>query len=174
MRLELLATKHRSLAVTACEWRAFGLADPEQLADAVFDRLLLNPDPSFADFYEAVDYVVQQAYCRHAAQGSILERLTSNLTMNGRKSSSDDVLLTLSQLRTKHRTVLQLRYWDELTEPEAVEALNLTTVALAERQAKAERRFLAKLVKRRPEFGRGEVGAIVASAKPGKHTRRRG
>ncbi len=172
MRLELLATKHRSLAVTACEWRAFGLDDPERLADAVFDRLLKNPDPSFADFYDAVDLVVHQAYERQTARTSILERFTSNLSI-GNKDAENDVLLALSQLRNKHRVLLQLRYWDGLTEAEAAEALRLTPDAFAERQSKAEARFTNRLAKRRPELATAPLGPTVASAKPGVHYRRR-
>ncbi len=174
MRLELLATRHRSLAVTACEWRAFELADPEQMADAVFDRLLSNPDPTLADFYVAVDEVVRLTFARHAAQANILERLTSNLAVHGHRTSTDEFLQALSQLRTRHRLLLQLRHWDGLSETEAAEALELELAEFIERQAKAEARFLARATKRHPELLHEDVGQLVASAKPGRHTRQRG
>jgi hypothetical protein len=172
MRLEVLATKHRSLAVTACEWRAFGLADPERLADAVFDRLLTNPDPTLADFYTAVDQVVQQAYARYAAEDTILDRLTGNFSMPGRRAPTDEMLQALSQLRTRHRLLLQLRYWDGLSEAEAAEALRLDEVSFANRQAKAEAKFLGRVSRRRPELAYGNVAELVAGAKPGRHVRR--
>jgi DNA-directed RNA polymerase specialized sigma24 family protein len=174
MRLELLATRHRSLAVTACEWRAFELADPEQMADAVFDRLLPNPDPNLADFYAAVDEVVRLTFARHAAQASVLERLSSNLAITGHRAGTDEFLQALSQLRTRHRLLLQLRHWDGLSEAEAAEALELDLTEFAERQAKAEARFIARVTKRHPELLNEDVGELVASAKPGKHTRQRG
>lgn len=174
MRLELLATRHRSLAVTACEWRAFELADPEQMADAVFDRLLPNPDPSLADFYAAVNEVVQLTFARHAAQTNVLERLASNLAMSGRPTSTDEFLQALSQLRNRHRLVLQLRHWDGLSEAEAAEALELELAEFAQRQAKAEARFITRVAKRHPELLHEDVGELVASAKPGRHTRQRG
>jgi hypothetical protein len=172
MRLEVLATKHRSLAVTACEWRAFGLADPERLADAVFDQLLTNPDPNLADFYTAVDQVVQQAYARHAAEDTILERLTGNFSMPGRNAPTNEMLQALSQLRTRHRLLLQLRHWDGLSEAEAAEALRIDPESFADRQAKAEAKFLGKVTRRRPELATGNVAELVASAKPGRHMRR--
>jgi DNA-directed RNA polymerase specialized sigma24 family protein len=174
MRLELLATRHRSLAVTACEWRAFELADPEQMADAVFDRLLANPDPNLADFYAAVDEVVRLTFARHAAQTSVLARLGSNLALTGHRTSSDEFLQALSQLRTRNRLLLQLRHWDGLSEAEAAEALELGLAEFAERQAKAEARFIARVTKRHPELMHEDVGELVASAKPGRHTRQRG
>lgn len=171
MRLELLAAKHRSLAVTACEWRAFGLADPDQMADSVFDRLLGNPDPNLADFYAAVDEVVELTYARYAAQVNIVERLTSSLPTPGRQGQTDGLLQALSQLRTKNRVVLQLRYWDGLTEAEAAEALQLSPEAFTQRQAKATTRFLAKVAKRNPELVDSDVGTMIAKAKPGKYVR---
>jgi DNA-directed RNA polymerase specialized sigma24 family protein len=171
MRLELLATRHRSLAVTACEWRAYELADPEQMADAVFDRLLGLPDPSLADFYAAVDEVVRLTYARHAARANMIERLSVNLAMSGRHTSSDEFLDALSQLRTRHRVLLQLLHWDGLSPAEAAEALSLTPEHIDKRQARAEARFMGKVTKRRPELAGAEVAPLVASAKPGKHTR---
>jgi hypothetical protein len=174
MRLELLASRHRSLAVTACEWRALELADPEQMADAVFGRLLALPDPDLADFYAAVNEVVRLAYARYAAQVTGLERLTAGLGMPGRRSGTDQALDALSQLRSRHRLVLQLRHWDGLTEAEAIEALGITPEKFAARQARAEARFMGKVTKRQPGLTNSEVGPLVASAKPGKHTRQLG
>lgn len=165
-----MATRHRSLAVTACEWRAFGLADPEQLADAVFDQLLSNPDPNLVDFYHAVDVVVQQAYRRHAAGVSVIDRINSSMRVR-RTAVDDDIITLLSYLRHKHRTLLQLRYWDGLTEAEAAEALQLSPEAFAERQAKAEDRFGKRLTKRDPALAQQPVGPIIAEAKPGTHHR---
>ncbi len=165
-----MATRHRSLAVTACEWRAYGLADPEQLADAVFDQLLSNPDPNLVDFYHAVDVVVQQAYLRHAAGVSVIDRINSSMRV--RKTGVDDEIITiLSYLRHKHRTLLQLRHWDGLSEVEAAEALQLSAEAFAKLQTKAEEQFRKRLTKRDPALAEQPVGPIIADAKPGTHHR---
>lgn len=165
-----MATKHRSLAVTACEWRAYELADPEQLADAVFDQLLSNPDPNLTDFYQALDVVIQQAYLRHAAESSILDRMNSSLHFR-RTGIDNEIITALSQLRRKHRELLQLRYWDGLSEVEAVEALQLSPQAFPERQAKAEARFRRRLAKHGSVSIDEPVGVIIAGAKPGTHHR---
>jgi hypothetical protein len=171
VRLEVLATRHRSLAVTACEWRAFGMADPERMADEVFQYLVGCDDPSFADFYAAVDEVVALTYARQAAKESTLDRLTRGMKVS-RPGPTDAMLLVLSNLRHKHRLLLQLRYWDGLTEAETAEALQLTPERFAERQAKAEERFMAKATRRYPELAGRAVGPLVSSAKPGTHRRR--
>jgi hypothetical protein len=172
MRLELLAARHRSLAVTACEWRAFGLADPERMADEAFDQLLNQPDPTLADLYDAIDRVVQLTYDRYASQSSILERLTSTLSFSRTSRHDPNELLTmLSLLRGKHREVLQLRYWDGLSDGEAAEVLRIEPERLVERRGKAEARFLARVHKDYPEVIPVDVPELVASIKPGTHTR---
>lgn len=165
-----MATKHRSLAVTACEWRAYGLADPEQLADAVFDQLLSNPDPNLTDFYQALDVVIQQAYLRHAAEASVIDRINSSLRIR-QTGIDNEIITTLSQLRHKYRELLQLRYWDGLTEAEAAEALQLSPRALTDLQAKAEARFGKRLAKHGSVSIDEPVGVIIAGAKPGTHHR---
>lgn len=170
MKLEVLATRHRSLAVTACEWRAFGLADPERMADEVFGLLCDNDDPDLADFYDAVDSVVELTWARRAAKESALERLTANLKV-ARPGPTDAMLLVLSNLRQRHRQVLQLRFWDGLSEAEAAEALRLSPEDFAERQARAQERFMAKATRRYPELEGRAVGPLVSAAKPGVHRR---
>jgi hypothetical protein len=172
MRLELLAARHRSLAVTACEWRAFGLADPDRMADEAFDRLLTESDPTLADLYDAIDRVVQLTYERHAAGISIIERLGKTLSFErtGRRDPNE-LLTMLSQLRGKHREVLQLRYWDGLSDAEAAEVLRIDPGKLAERRVKAEAKLLAKVNKNYPEVIALDVPELVASIKPGHHTR---
>jgi hypothetical protein len=175
MRLELLAARHRSLAVTACEWRAFGLADPDRMADEAFDQLLSESDPTLADLYDAINRVVQLTYDRYAAQHSILDRLTTNLSFS-RTSRRDpgELLSMLSQLRGKHREALQLRYWDGLTDAEAAEVLRIEPAKLVERRTKAEARFLAKVNRDYPEVMALDLPELVASIKPGTHTRGEG
>ncbi len=170
MRLEVLATRHRGLAVTACEWRAYGLADPQRMADEVFERLVNYSDPNFTDFYAAVEEVVQHTYLRQAANESILERLTSNLSIS-KQGNSDDALLALSRLRHKHRLLLQLLHWDGLTVAEAAEALQMSADAFADRQATAEAKFRSRLARTRPDLATQEISRLMAGAKPGKHTR---
>jgi hypothetical protein len=172
MRLELLAARHRSLAVTACEWRAIGLADPDRMADEAFDQLLSESDPTLADLYDAIDRVVQLTYERHAAQLSIIERLSSNMTFERTSRRDPNVLLDiLSQLRNKHREVLQLRYWDGLSDAEASEVLRIDPAKLLERRAKAEGKFLSRVRKNHPEVIAPDVPELVASIKPGQHRR---
>ena len=172
MRLELLAARHRSLAVTACEWRAFGLADPDRMADEAFDQLLADSDPTLADLYDAIGRVVQLTYERHAAQLSVLERLGSTMSLS-RTSRRDpnELLSILSQLRNRHREVLQLRYWDGLSDAETAEVLRSEDAKVVEWRTRAEARFLAKVNKNYPEVIALDVPELVASIKPGHHTR---
>jgi DNA-directed RNA polymerase specialized sigma24 family protein len=147
------------------------MADPERMADEVFERLVNCEDPNFTDFYAAVDAVVTLTYARHAAKESTLDRLTRGMKVS-RPGPTDAMLLVLSNLRHKHRQLLQLRYWDALTPAEAAEALQLTAESFAEREAKAEERFMAKATRRYPELAGRAVGPLVSAAKPGTHRRR--
>lgn len=175
MRLELLAARHRSLAVTACEWRAFGLADPERMADEAFDRLLTEPDPTLADLFDAIERVVHLTYERHAAQFSVVERLGKTLSFERTtRRDPNELLSILSQSRNKHRVVLQHRYWDGLSDAETAEVLRIEEDKLRERRAKAEARFLARVQKDYPEVIALDVPELVASIKPGIHTRKPG
>ena len=100
---------------------------------------------------------------------SMLPRL---MTASKEKLGVDDEIINiLSQLRTKHRDLLQMRYWDSLSEAEAAEALRLSEEDFAARQTKAESRFRKRLSKRAPVLAQEPLGPIIAGAKPGKFHR---
>ena len=62
VNVEALAADYHDLVVTACEWRAMGLADPHQMAADVFAMLDERKDHTLRDLYQAIDKVVQAAY----------------------------------------------------------------------------------------------------------------
>lgn len=167
-----MAAHYRSLVVTACEWRAMGLADPEDMADEVF--MLLDPrrDHNLRDLYSAIDKVVFASYQRYSDSMSVLDRLRGNAAIIGpRRARSDDFLHALSNLRRADRELLQLRFWDDLDEEEAGEALGLSVEQIRERMVRAGTRYLAKLSRTHPDLTVGDIVDTLNSIKPGVHRR---
>ncbi len=173
MNVDALAARYRSLVVTACEWRAMGLAEPEAMADEVFGRLDPRKDHSLRDLYASIGKVVFASYQRYAGASSVLDRLRGGalIAPRPRRSPSDDFLAALSNLREHDRELIQLRFWDELSDEEAAEALGLTRDAVRERLAKAGTRYLSKLGRSHPDLAISDIEDTIRSIKPGIHRR---
>lgn len=167
-----MEASYRNLVVTACEWRAMGLADPDDMADEVFSRLDPRRDHTLRDLYAAIDKVVFASYQRYSDSISVLDRLRGGAVLVGpRRSRSDDFLQALSNLRRADRELLQLRFWDDLDEDEAAEALGLTVEQIRERMVRAGTRYLAKLSRSHPDLTVGDIVDTLNSIKPGTHRR---
>lgn len=167
-----MVARYRDLVVTACEWRAMGLADPHAMAEEVFSRLDPRKDHDLRDLYASIDKVVFASYQRYSDGMSVLDRLRGG-AMVGRtkRTPADDFLAALSNLRQADRQLIQLRFWDELTEDEAAEALGLTREAARERLARAGTRYLSKLGRSHPDLAISDVEDTIRSIKPGIYRR---
>lgn len=174
VNLAELRTSYADLVVAACEWRAVGVADPREMADDVFARLDPARDHTIRDLYPAINDVVATAYRRFASGVSVLDRLRSGSSFSGRRGErtpSDVYLDALSTLRHGDRQILQLRYWDALTDAETAEVLGLSADAEHDRLATAAARFHAKVTKAHPNLAGAHAGSLVAGIKPGEYHR---
>ncbi|MGC3995147.1 MAG: hypothetical protein QM779_13705 [Propionicimonas sp.] len=174
MNVAGMVAAYRGLVVAACEWRAVGVADPRAMADEVFRQLDQDADHDLHDLYASIDRVVLASYQRYSDQFSVLERLRDGATIGGprrTRTPADDFLSALSRLRHADRELVQLRFWDELTDAEAAEALRTTPEVIRERLARAGTRYLAKLARTHPDLAITDVADTVRSIKPGVHRR---
>nr|WP_300142236.1 hypothetical protein [Propionicimonas sp.] len=174
MDVDALRVRYRQLAVTACEWRAMGLADPEDMAEEVFARLDPRKDHGLRDLYSAIDAVVIASYQRYSDSISIMDRLRGGGALIGgprKRNPSDDFLEALSRLRQADRDLIQLRFWDELDEAEAAEVTRVTPEVARERLARAGTRYLAKLSRTHPDLAISDIEDTIRSIKPGVNRR---
>ena len=172
MNVEALAARYRTLVVTACEWRAMGLAEPDAMADEVFARLDPRKDHTLKDLYKAIEAVVFASYQRFSDGMSVLDRLRVGATMSRpRRNPADDFLVALSNLRQRDRELIQLRFWDDLDDDEAAEVVGSTREAVRERLAHAGTRYLSKLSRTHPDLAISDIEDTIRSTKPGVHRR---
>lgn len=169
----MIAAYH-GLVVAACEWRAMGLAEPEAMAAEVFGQLSPDGDHDLHDLYAAIDRVVVLTYRRFSDRSSVLERLREGAAIVGPRKArtpGDDFLTALSKLRHADRELIQLRFWDDLDDPEAAEVLRVSTEVVRARLARAGTRYLAKLAHTYPDLVITDVADTIRSIKPGVHHR---
>lgn len=173
MDMDAVAARYRGLVVVACEWRAMGLADPEAMADEVFTQLGRGSCRDLRDVYREIDRVVMASFRRHAEQANPLDRLRDweTLLIPPKRAPLSDALKALSSLHGRDRELLQLRFWDGLTDDEAAEVLGITSDVVRKREASAGDRFLAKLARRHPGAAPRDVAGVLTSIKPGVRRR---
>ena len=168
---------YQALIITACEWRAMQ-ANPAVLAEQVFARLRDRPEPPDLRLaYRMIQRVVANAYVEDARRRPLSEMLTGpRRTPPTHLSPKDQRAVELrgliARLRHRDREILQLAYWDELSQSEIESVLRLDGAAVAARLERAKARFAA-LVRRRADHPSDEtdVASVLANAKPGVHTR---
>ena len=163
-----LRGRYRSLVVAACEWRAYGLEDPEVMADWAFACLDPAKDSGLAAVFRAIDKAVAQAYRGAASKRSSMDALRE-VTVFRRDTVLPVALAALSSLREGDRRVLQHVYWDDLEPLEISEVLGVDLVVVFRRLTHATERLGAKLAK----HGISEEDLVVSlrEAKPGTHRR---
>lgn len=174
MNVEELRDRYQGLVVTACEWRAMGLAEPKEMAAEVFSKLAPEDDLDLRSLYKAIDEVVFLAYQRHTGQFSVLDRLRASggpIRPKGPPSDEEVYRTALSNLRTADKDLLQLHFWDELDDTETALVLRFDESELPERMARAGTRFLAKVNRKRPGVAISDVAGILRDLKPGLHHR---
>ena len=163
------------LVVTACEWRAMQ-ADPELLAARVFTVLGEKPGPPDQhQTYRVLEQVVFDSYVQASASRSILDQLRGERRPLANAPVDDAVHAALrdavTRLGGRDREVLQLCYWDELSEAEAAEALGIDLDKLQERRDRALDRYRALLRRHVPSVDPAAASQLFRSVKPGRPTR---
>lgn len=165
--------RYYSLVVAGCEWRAMGLAEPAAMAEETFSLLDPGRDHTLRDLYAVMDKVVVRAYQRYSDNLSVLDRLRGSASMVGprKHTDADDFLHALSSLRRADRELVQLRFWDDLSDDEAAEALGLNRDTVRGRLATAGTRYLAKLSRSHPDLAISDIEDTIRSIRPGVHRR---
>jgi DNA-directed RNA polymerase specialized sigma24 family protein len=160
--------RYRSLAVAACEWRAFGVEDPEVMADWAFASLRTDRKLDLAALFRGIEKAVSMAYSASAAHRSTLDVLRG-MAAFGRDIPRPAALIALSELRDHDRQVLQYAYWDGLSRGEISEVLGIDLVAVSERLDRAGRRFTERLAKH--GVPADDLAETAREVKPGTHVR---
>jgi DNA-directed RNA polymerase specialized sigma24 family protein len=165
--------RYHDLAVTACEWRAFEVADPQGMAARVFERMDERQPASLRTFYPALEKVVFESYRRAAGGQSILESVFQMPARRSKAAPSETEIVraALFALPAKDKRLLQLAYWDSLTVAELAELRQTDASAVTNELARAEGRFLEKLARKAPTVEPGDPVELLRSAKPGVHHR---
>ena len=154
--------------VAACEWRAYGIEDPEVIADWAFAMLDPARDPGLPVIFRAIDKAVAQAYRHSASQRSSMDSLRT-LTVFRKDPALPVVLTALSSLREGDRRVLQHAYWDDLEPIEIGEVLGVDLVAVFRRLTHATGRLVPRLA--RHGISEEDLVPSLRQAKPGTHRR---
>lgn len=172
MNVDELRTEYHDLVVTACEWRAMGLADPHAMAAEVFDRLDERKSHGLRDLYSSIEKVVFVSFQRHAEQINLMERLRNGAFIERpTHTANDSYLKALSNLRGRDRELLQYRFWDELTDEETAEVTGQSVERVRENLATAGTRYLAKLAKTQPDLNISDIADTLRGIKPGIYGR---
>jgi hypothetical protein len=176
VNVEAMAAQYHDLVVTACEWRAMGLADPHEMAAEVFGLLDERRDQNLSNLYKAIDRVVLSSYQRYSDSINLIERLRLGAALGSRsapKNPADEFLKALSSLSGRDRQLLQLRFWDELDETEAAQVLGVSIEVVRQRLARAGIRYLKRVSRSHPDLAISDVIDTIASIKPGIYRRYR-
>ncbi|MFZ0530898.1 MAG: sigma factor-like helix-turn-helix DNA-binding protein [Propionicimonas sp.] len=172
MNIDDLRARYRDLVVTACEWRAMGLADPHDMADLVFGHLDQRKDHDLRGLYKEIDQVVLLTYKQQAERTNLIDHLRSGAFGEPpRRTAGDDFLKALSNLRDRDRRLLQYRFWDELTDDETAEVIGVGVEQVRDRLATAGTRYLAKLAGKHPDLNLADIAESLRGIKPGIYGR---
>ena len=167
--------RYEALVVAACEWRAMQ-AVARVLAERVFGMLAdLPTPPDLPKTYRVIEKVVLDAYIESSASRSILDQLRGEKSPvpNAPADTKEEAVLrdAVSRLGRRDREVLQLSYWDELTEAEVADVLATDVPTLRERRERALDRYRSVLRRRAPSADLAAASQLFRSVKPGLRTR---
>jgi len=161
--------RYWSLVVTACEWRAYQVEEPELMAEMVFASLDTAKSADLRDVFRAVDTVVAKAYRSIAGRRSSLDALR-DLRIVGRREPARPVTLTvLSSLREGDRRILQHAHWDDLDPVEIATVLRTDVENVRRRLDTATGRLTERLVKKGVQVD--DLRLLLTDIKPGTHHR---
>ena len=151
---EDFALQYRDLAVVTCEWRAFGLEDPQDMANTVLERLRRHKaEPSLQLFYKVVEGVVDDAYRAAAGKRTITETIFAGSWPFPRRESKTQIVLireALQSLPIRDANLMRQAYWDELTFDEMAAVNGRDAATQKARLEAALARFAARLPKDNP------------------------
>jgi len=171
-QLESFIDKYRSLAVVTCEWRAFEVADPEQLADEVFRRLANSTRTiNLRLFYSVVEDVIDFAYRQQLDSNSLILGLFKAPLEAMTAQQSPSELATsrkaLARLSDRNTRLLQQFFWDELSLAEMAEVNGRDTRTQRQRIDRALSEFASRL----PAELAVDPAAVMRRLHPGNHRR---
>jgi len=165
------ASQYRSLVVTTCEWRAFGLADPNDMADLVFERVAKTPGKSFLrQVYKFVDDVTSEVYADVAKRRPIWDGFAgthSGVLKGSGDPTIDQTRAALTSLSGRDVELLRQAYWDTLTLDEMAEVNGSPPAVQQTKLNLALTRFQVKL----PASLAGDPVSALRLIKPGTHWR---
>ena len=167
--LKDLRRRYWSLVLTACEWRAFEVEPPEDMAGRVFATLNPGKVIELRVLFRAVDSVVSDAYRISASRRSSLDVLRGMAGMR-RDADRPVPLVALSALRERDRRILQHAYWDDLDPAEIAVVLRTEVDVVQRRLEEATRHYAAHLARRGVQAD--DPTSLLAAIKPGTHHRR--
>ena len=165
------ASLYRSLIVTTCEWRAFGLADPEIMADRVFARAAKATGKSYLrQIYKIVDDVTVEVYSDVAQHRPIWDSFAgtrSGVIKGTGDPAIDKPRAALASLSGRDVELLRQAFWDTLTLDEMADVNGSTAAIQQTRLNAALAHFKAKL----PAAQASDPVAALRLIKPGTHWR---
>ena len=163
-----LQRRYWQLVVTACEWRAYEVEDPELMAERVFASVNTRRSPDLRDLFRTVDKVVAEAYRNKASQHTALDAIRGMATVR-RDLALPAALVALIALREGDRRILQHAHWDDLGPVEIATVLGTGIDNVHRRLDTATRRLTERLVKRGVQVD--DVRSMLTEVKPGIHHR---
>jgi hypothetical protein len=165
-----LRRRYWPLVLTACEWRAYEVEPPEDMAERVFATLNPGKVIDLRVLFRAVDTAVAQAYRTNASHRSSLDAIRGMALVMRRDADRPAPLVALSVLRERDRLILQHAYWDDLDPSEIAVVLRTEVDVVQRRLDDATKRFAAHLARRGAQVD--DPTSLLAAIKPGTHHRR--
>jgi len=169
--IEAFKARYHDLAVVTCEWRAFGVEDPEVMATGVFRKLQTLPaPPDLKRFYKCVEFIVDMAYRTASGKKSLTETIFSGQwTMIRRGPEMPDYRIrqALAGLPMREADVLRQAFWDELTPAEMAEVNGHDAPTQQSRLDAALAHFASRL----PAPESADPEAAMRGLHPGEHRR---
>ena len=148
--LAAFRANYEPLVIVACEWRAMH-ANPETLANQVFTSLKRQKEPpSLGLIYRLIFKVVTDSFTDQARRRPIREAFTggahtAKIELPNETEQTAELRQLIAHLSNRNREILQLAYWDQLTEPEICTVLGLSSAAVAARLTRAQAKYAALL-----------------------------
>ena len=163
--------RYHDLAVVTCEWRAFGVDDPETMAADVFARLRAEKrPPDLKLFYKCVEAVVDHAYRVAAGKKPIIETIFAAqawIPHREQQTTQTRIRSALAGLPMREADLLRQAFWDDLTPVEMADANNSDPATQQTKLATALAHFAARL----PAGQAGDPEAAMRDIHPGEHRR---
>lgn len=132
-----------SLVVGVAERRLNSLADAEEIAAAAFrvawQHASAGEEITVPWLYGVVRNLVGNEYRRRTRQAALVDKIETTVQVDADPDDGDPGNLreVVASLPTKHREVIEMAYWDDLSAPEIAEVLGLSPGAVHARLSRA-------------------------------------